>query len=136
VLQLVFDLIIDSLLFLQMGDDDGALFECAHHVLQSLATVRSCCVLSELANDAFASGGSHAELADAQIIALMNNLLNSLGFVHVLAYEPVTHSLRLQQTCRAYRSPLHLSVPSPLFFNTGKRHQLSCKRRWWTCLCR
>ncbi len=76
---------MSTLPHLRKIDVEEALFDGAFHVLESLETVRSCCILAEMANDGFAA---HAEDADAQILRLFNGLFDILRCVFTGCRHP------------------------------------------------
>jgi hypothetical protein len=71
-------MIVSALSNLNKADAAEDLYNGGFHVLESLDTVRSCCLLSELANDGLAA---HVPQAEAQVVQLVNTLFDVLGCV-------------------------------------------------------
>lgn len=78
--QSIFDLVLLSLRHLKKADVDDDLYTSACHVIESLDSVRSCCILAELSNDALAE---HEPNAEEQVCRLMNTLFDVMRCVAV-----------------------------------------------------
>ena len=61
--------------YLKKDAADEELYEGAYHVLDSLDTMRSCCLLAELTNNAFAE---HAPFPEKQLLQLVNAIFDML----------------------------------------------------------
>lgn len=70
---MIFDALIESFSCLAASDGNELAYERAFHIVTSLATVRSCCILAELA--------AEKEDDDTQINRAFGRMLDVLGYV-------------------------------------------------------
>ena len=78
LLQTIFALVTSVVPWLKKDMADEELYEGAFAVLDSLDAMRSCCLLAELTNNAFAA---HASKPEAQLLDLVNALFDMLWWV-------------------------------------------------------
>ena len=103
---------IASLSHLKKDDESAggdSLYASACHVLESLDSFRSCCILAELSNDALEA---HKANADEQVCRLMNTLFDVMMCVYQACARVPIHWRGLPYELRQ-ASPLALR-PLPL----------------------
>jgi len=128
--QTIFALVTSVVPWLKKDVADEELYEGAFAVLDSLDAMRSCCLLAELTNNAFAA---HASKPEAQLLDLVNALFDMLWWVaRANAAAAFWHAHCFRRRSR------HLASPPPLSSAASRRprHSRSApctsSATWWT----
>lgn len=130
--QTIFALVTSVVPWLKKDVADEELYEGAFAVLDSLDAMRSCCLLAELTNNAFAA---HASKPEAQLLDLVNALFDMLWWVaRANAAAAIWHAHCFRRRSRHLPSP----PPPPLSSAASRRPRRSrsapctSSATWWT----
>ena len=121
--------------YLKKDTADEELYEGAYHVLDSLDAMRSCCLLAELTNNAFAE---HVPAPEKQLLQLIDAIFDMLWCV-ITIEKPMREAGGESWQCADDNYPTSASPPAPALARAASRRPrrsrsapFTSSATWWT----